>query len=414
MKKPLAMLAIASVLGLGVVGLTATAASAHVPAVSATCSGVVLSGVSYDGSKTNTWTATVGGVTTSGTFGASFTQTIPVAQGGASTAWSATVTDADHTPAYTKSDSGTVGPCGTPVLPDAVWPAGSSTCNTYTLPALADYEKYPLMADNVTRYTAGTHALVGTVTVDAHTLASDTTHKQGDHVYSFTASTCPTTPPVPVAVGCTALGTPSFEAPDHFATKTDAGYTLYNLPLVAGAPAGSTPDGHPVDLIFPANGNLQGVSSITYPSTGVVGNGIFFRFILDLSADGGSAYNSFSIVGQPVNQSSVANVGSKAALLGKTVAQVAALYPHNVIKAYAIQTGSSYVSGDGGTVTGLSAAGTPCTVSFTTTVSHNNPTPPSGGVNTGDAPVSPLYPAAALLAATALLLAFRKRLARKF
>lgn len=410
MKKPIAIVA-AGILSLGAVfGLGVAAASAHTPSISATCSGVVLNGVNYDGSKTNTWTATVGGVTTSGTFGGSFTQTIPVAQAGATTAWSATIKDADNTPAYTESSSGSVGPCGTPVLPDPVWPVGSSTCNTYTLPALADYEKYPLMADNVTRYTAGTHALVGTVTVDAHVLASDTTHKQGDHVYVFTATDCPVVV-VPQPVGCTAIGTPTFESPDHFAVKSDAGYSLYNLPLVAGAPAGSTPDGHPVDLIFPTSGNLQGFTSLTYPTKSVVGNGIFFRFILDLSADGGSAYNSFSVTDGTVTQSSVANVGSKAALLGKTVAQVAALYPHNQIKSFAFQTGSSYKSGDGALLTGFSEAGTVCAASFVTGV---NPPAPPAGIHTGDVPVSPLYPAAALVLGAGLVFAFRKRLAAKF
>jgi len=85
--------------------------------------------------------------------------------------------------------------CYTP--PKAVFPDGSQTCNTYTLPTLESYEKYPLDGDG-NRYTAGTHPLVGTVTIVAHTLASDTTHQQGSKTYTFTAYDCPLTAVTPV------------------------------------------------------------------------------------------------------------------------------------------------------------------------------------------------------------------------
>ncbi|MDB5167614.1 MAG: hypothetical protein JWN26_759 [Candidatus Saccharibacteria bacterium] len=96
--------------------------------------------------------------------------------------------------------TGYAGDCGTVsyVAPEATFPDGSQTCNTYTLPTLESYEKYPLESDGITRYTAGTHPLVGTVTVVAHTLASDITHQQGSHTYTFTSYDCPLTPVTPV------------------------------------------------------------------------------------------------------------------------------------------------------------------------------------------------------------------------
>lgn len=217
---------------------------------------------------------------------------------------------------------------------------------------------------------------------------------------------CPTPPPAPPAgLKCTVTGPAYAESGDLFAVKTAAGYQFTN-------------DGthKPVDLGFPASGNLQGFTSLTYADKNVVGNGIFFRFVLDLSADGGSAYNSFSVSGSnTVDQSSVAGVGSKAALLGKTVAQVAAAYPHNKIVAIFWETGSSYPAGDGALLTGYSGA---CgAVSFVDNV--NPPAPPvtpqaPSGIHTGDVPVSPLYPASALLLGAGLVFAFRKRLAAKF
>ncbi|MDR7085224.1 hypothetical protein J2X11_000063 [Aeromicrobium panaciterrae] len=91
------------------------AASAHVPSISASCSGVHLGGTNYDDTKANTWTATIGGSTTNGTFGDTLNMTIPVPQGGASTSWSATVQAFDG--GFSSTESGTVGPCGTVPIP---------------------------------------------------------------------------------------------------------------------------------------------------------------------------------------------------------------------------------------------------------------------------------------------------------
>lgn len=95
--------------------LVAPPASAHTPSITATCEGIVLKATAYDGGKDNTWTVTVGGATSSGTFGSSFSRTFPVAQGGASTEWSATIKGWNGE--YAQSKSGTVGPCGTKPVP---------------------------------------------------------------------------------------------------------------------------------------------------------------------------------------------------------------------------------------------------------------------------------------------------------
>jgi len=109
MKK--AILALAALL-LACLGLavTATAASAHTPGISADCSGVHLSASSYEAGA-NTWTATIGGTTQSGTFDDSFSQTFPLPQAGATTSWSARIAAYDGT--YDSGvQSGVVGPCG--------------------------------------------------------------------------------------------------------------------------------------------------------------------------------------------------------------------------------------------------------------------------------------------------------------
>lgn len=109
MKK--AILALAALL-LACLGLavTATAASAHTPSISADCSGVHLAATSYEAGA-NTWTVTIGGATQSGTFDASFSQTFPLPQAGATTSWSARIAAYDGT--YDSGvQSGVVGPCG--------------------------------------------------------------------------------------------------------------------------------------------------------------------------------------------------------------------------------------------------------------------------------------------------------------
>lgn len=109
----------------------AGSASAHTPSVSASCSGVQLGGTNYDASKANKWSATVGGVTTSGTFAGSVSHTIPVPQGGATTSWSGTVEAFDG--GFHSTQSGNVGPCGEKVKPPQP-PAADETKDTASSP----------------------------------------------------------------------------------------------------------------------------------------------------------------------------------------------------------------------------------------------------------------------------------------
>lgn len=72
--------------------------------------GVTLTATRYDAQARNYWTITVNAETFSGQFGSSTVQTIPVPQGGVTSAWTMRV-DAPGTQ-YDFSFSGTVGPCG--------------------------------------------------------------------------------------------------------------------------------------------------------------------------------------------------------------------------------------------------------------------------------------------------------------
>jgi hypothetical protein len=108
--KLIAALCVPALLTMGLGVLVASPASAHTPTVSASCSGVHVSGTSYDAGMANRWSVTINGATQSGTFGGSFDQTFPVPQGGTTSTWSAFVEAADGS--YHGEGSGSVGPCG--------------------------------------------------------------------------------------------------------------------------------------------------------------------------------------------------------------------------------------------------------------------------------------------------------------
>ncbi|SDN91108.1 hypothetical protein SAMN05192576_2965 [Nocardioides szechwanensis] len=104
-----------SIVALAMTWIGASPASAHTPTFRADCAGVQVQATSYDAGQANKWTVTIDGVTQSGTFGSSFSQTFPVPQNGATTSWSASVVGFDGN--YQGQDSGTVGPCGTVTPP---------------------------------------------------------------------------------------------------------------------------------------------------------------------------------------------------------------------------------------------------------------------------------------------------------
>lgn len=148
----LGSLAIGMALMSSLIWVGAGSASAHTPSVSASCAGVQLRATAYDADEANRWTATVGGVTTSGTFGESLSRTIPVAQGGATTTWSAVIEASDGS--YRAARSGTVGPCGKPPIPER--PAdtvetkqetGTPDCATFTVTTTASSRTIPFVHD---------------------------------------------------------------------------------------------------------------------------------------------------------------------------------------------------------------------------------------------------------------------------
>lgn len=110
LRRKLIGLAVAVLASTAIVGGTAAMANGQEPGVSASCSGVHLTGSGYDGNQANKYIVTIGVNTAIGTFGASLDKTFPVPQGGASTTWSGTVEA--YNGEYKSSQSGTVGPCG--------------------------------------------------------------------------------------------------------------------------------------------------------------------------------------------------------------------------------------------------------------------------------------------------------------
>ncbi len=129
----------AGLLGGGLAVVSTAPAFAHTPAISASCAGITVTGTAYEANKVNTWFVTIDGVTVQGTFGASFTKTVPVPQDGKTHTYAAQVADQNQTPAYTKAANGPVGPCGPvkPTEPPAKQVPGSSEgtpdCTTKTV-----------------------------------------------------------------------------------------------------------------------------------------------------------------------------------------------------------------------------------------------------------------------------------------
>src|SRR6478609_6929167 len=97
----------------------------HVSNFTADCNGVTLHADSYDNSKANKWSVTIGGVEQHGTFGSDFNQTFALPQSGATTSWSGHIEAFDGS--YPFDGSGSVGPCGTPPPPPPPPPTCADT-----------------------------------------------------------------------------------------------------------------------------------------------------------------------------------------------------------------------------------------------------------------------------------------------
>ena len=118
-------------IALGVPLLTMGPASAHTPAVSASCSGITVTGTSYESGDTNTLGIQIdGGTWTTKNFSTSGSLTVPVPQDDARVhSWKAYVHTSNSNAAYSKDYSGSVGPCGHKQVTAVLWDKTPPTCS---------------------------------------------------------------------------------------------------------------------------------------------------------------------------------------------------------------------------------------------------------------------------------------------
>jgi hypothetical protein len=118
-------------IALGVPLLTMGPASAHTPAVSASCSGITVTGTSYESGDTNILGIQIdGGPWTTKTFSTSGSLTVPVPQDDAQVhSWTAYVHTSNSNAAYSKDYSGSVGPCGHKQVTAVLWDKTPPTCS---------------------------------------------------------------------------------------------------------------------------------------------------------------------------------------------------------------------------------------------------------------------------------------------
>lgn len=395
MKMKVIAASIAVVLGLGgAVTLGVGGASAHDHTDAITCQFASVDLANYDGAATVK--VTLDGVVVKDTapFGGQYHYNQPLTFDASHTSHTliTEVISQDQGYSFTHTDvtpaNCYVPPTNVPILPAVFHPATCAAASSYDVPVQDARVKYALDSNNVRPVAGNNQPLADgvSVTIAAHVTAEAV---QGgaapnDYTVTFTGqkqihnASC-----VPAQV-CTIAGTAYHEGDDHSFVLTPEGYDLR-----------SKHDGHATGLLFPAHGNLQGITAINYTTTNVVGNGVFFRIIVDLSADGGSSYNSLSVVGNSITQASIADVGSKNVFLGKTIAQIADLYPDAVYTSLGWATGSAYAAGDGATITAFSGdcgSGSfiptvPETTHRTTTVTGET-TCTEGGVGGGSFPTT--------------------------
>lgn len=107
----------------------------------------------------------------------------------------------------------------------------------------------------------------------------------------------------------------------------------------------SAGDGKAVGYRQAISGNIQGLDTITFSATGDLSQ-FFFRFTVNLSADGGPAYKSLSIPG-----TTAISLGSNVYQFpGDTLADVAEAYPNNVLTSLGWQTNTGAPAGVGATL----------------------------------------------------------------
>ena len=110
---------------------TMSAASAHTPNRTASCSGITVSGWYYESKDINTLGIRIdGGAWTTKTFAVTDSLTVPVPQDGLVHTYSAYVHTTNPNAWYSHDYSGTVGPCGNKHVTAVLWDKTDPTCAT--------------------------------------------------------------------------------------------------------------------------------------------------------------------------------------------------------------------------------------------------------------------------------------------
>jgi hypothetical protein len=154
------------------------------------------------------------------------------------------------------------------------------------------------------------------------------------------AVTCEEEPVEVAPVVCVPSGIWYTEGDDNEPVQVEDGLAFY-----------SAGDGKAVGYRQVVGGNLQGWDSVSFAANGDLSQ-FFFRITVDLSADGGPAYKSLSIPGT----TTITQASEVYQFPGLAIADVAALYPNNVITSIGFQTNSGAPEGVGATLTSLSGS----------------------------------------------------------
>jgi len=121
---------VVAVVGLGIPLLVAGPASAHTPNLTKSCSGITVSGTSYESWNVNTLGIRIdGGAWTTKTFAVSDSLTVAVPQDGVVHTYDAYVHTTNPNTAYSHDYSGTVGPCGNKHVTAVLWDKTDPTCS---------------------------------------------------------------------------------------------------------------------------------------------------------------------------------------------------------------------------------------------------------------------------------------------
>ncbi len=130
MKRNLLSLLAVVLIAFGLPLLVAGPASAHTPNLTKSCSGITVSGTSYESGNVNKLGIRIdGGTWTTKTFAVTDSLTVAVPQDGVVHSYDAYVHTNNPNTAYSHDYSGTVGPCGNKHVTAALWDKTNPTCS---------------------------------------------------------------------------------------------------------------------------------------------------------------------------------------------------------------------------------------------------------------------------------------------